>query len=75
MESIRIVRRANRKPVLDHQAKPDNRVMTTPQSKYGNLRDDFEKLPVIELDPIQNADGTFKFMLGFSALGGDDPLG
>jgi len=75
MEAIRIVRRANRKPVLDHQAKPDVRVTTTPQAKYGNLRDDFEKLPVIQLNLIQNADGTFKFMLGYSALGGDDPLG
>ena len=75
MEGIRIVRRATRKPLLDHQARPDVRVLTTPQSKYGNLRDDMEKLPVIELDPIQNANGTFKFMLGFSALGGDDPLG
>jgi hypothetical protein len=49
--------------------------LVTPQAKYGNLRDDFEKLPVIELNPIQNANGTFKFMLGYSALGGDDALG
>jgi hypothetical protein len=75
MEAIRIARRGYRKSVSDHQAKPDVRVTTTPQAKYGNLRDDFEKLPVIELNPIQNADGTFKFMLGYSALGGDDPLG
>ena len=75
MEAIRIARRGYRKSVSDHQAQPDNRILVTPQAKYGNLRDDFEKLPVIELNSIQNANGTFKFMLGYSALGGDDPLG
>lgn len=34
------------------------------------------RLPVIPTTfEIQNADGTFVFMLDFSALDGDDPLG
>ena len=75
MDAIRMLRRANRKPVFDHQAQPDNRVMTTPQARYGNLRNDFESLPVVALSPIQNSTGAFLFMLGYSTLGGDDPLG
>jgi len=75
MDAIRIARRGNTKPVLDHQAKPYRRVMTTPQAKYGPLTNDFESLPVVALAPIQNSTGAFLFMLGYSALGGDDPLG
>lgn len=74
MKSIRSLRRQHIRAVTGHQAAPRRAKMYSVQTQVGLSSVEIARLPASPVASIQNADGTFKFLIGYSVVNGDDTL-